>query len=362
MPHGVTTDPLAIVRRRLREQRLAGAPFERPADVVGYLGAMQAQEYAEAKWSISERTGGLTDTQVEEAFDHGQILRTHVLRPTWHFVTPADIRWLLDLIGPRVHVANGYPYRQLGLDEGVFARSHEALTRELEGGDPRTRRELGVALRLGGVDTEGQRLPYVLMHAELEQLIVSGPRRGKQHTYMLFEQRVPPAPGLTRDEALAELTLRFFRSHGPATAKDFSWWSGLTLTDARAGLEAVGEQLEAVEDEGGTPWFAAPDPPPDADTAGALLIPMYDELGVGYRDLRMVLSEQPPRDGMLSRPIVIGGATVGSWKRTLPARQVVVEATLFTSLGRTQTKALDAVVERFGRFLELPASLEIVHA
>ncbi len=135
-------DALATVRRRMREQRLVGERFDSPAAVVGHLGAMQSQEYAEAKWSISERTGGLTEAEVDDAFDRGEILRTHVLRPTWHFVTPADIRWMLTLTAPRVHAGNRSRYRDLGLDEGVLARSHELLARELTDGDPRTRRSL----------------------------------------------------------------------------------------------------------------------------------------------------------------------------------------------------------------------------
>jgi len=354
-------EPLAIVRRRMREQRLVGESFDRPADVVGFLGAMQSQEFAEAKWSISERTGGLTHAEVDGAFDRGEILRTHVLRPTWHFVTPADIRWMLALTAPRVHAGNRSRYRDLGLDGDVLARSHELLARALEDGDPRTRRELGEALARAGIDTDGQRMAHTVMHAELEQLIVSGPRRGKQHTYMLFDDRVPRAADRAPGDPLAELALRFFTSHGPATVRDFCWWSGLKVADARAGVEAAGDRLATLPEDG-APWYAAPAAAPQGDTRAAFLIPMYDELGVGYRDLRMVMAEQPPRDGLMSRPIVIGGATVGSWKRTLSAKAVVVQATLFTELSQSKTRKLAAVVARFGRFLELPATLEIEHA
>ena len=353
--------PLTIVRRRMREQRLAGEPFADPAEAVGFLGAMQSQEFAEAKWSISERTGGLTDAEVQEAFDRGEILRTHVLRPTWHFVTPADIRWMLRLTAPRVHAGNRSRYRDLGLDSEVLARSHELMAQVLGDGDPRTRRELGEALARAGLDTDGQRLAHTVMHAELEQLIVSGPRRGRQHTYLLFDDRVPPAVDRAPDDPLAELASRFFTSHGPATVRDFCWWSGLKVADARAGVEAAGDRL-AVAHEDAAPWFAAPVARSQGETGGAFLIPMYDELGVGYRDLRMVMPEQPPRDGLMSRPIVIAGATVGSWKRTLSTRAVVVQATLFKELSKSETKKLVAVVERFGSFLQLPATLETEQA
>ena len=344
----------------MHEQRLAGEPFDTPAQVVGWLGAMQAQEHAEAKWSIAERTRACTDADVEEAFGRGEILRTHVLRPTWHFVTPADIRWLLALSAPRVHAANRYWYRQSGLDDAVLARSHEVFRGALEAGEPLLRTELAEALTLAGVEeAKGLRMGYIAIHAELEGLICSGPRRGKQHTYMLLDERVPEAEELTREQALAALTLRYFQSHGPATVKDFSWWSGLTVADVKAGLEAVRDELESEEDDEGTPWFSSSQSAPEGPVPSAFLIPMYDELGVAYRNLRMVLAEQPPREGLLERPIVIDGETVGSWKRTLTKRSATIHATLFTSLSKAQAAALDIVVERFGAFTGLPASLEL---
>ncbi|MDQ3647473.1 MAG: winged helix DNA-binding domain-containing protein [Actinomycetota bacterium] len=356
-------DRLAIVHRRMHQQRLAGEPFDTPAQVVGWLGAMQAQEYAEAKWSIAERARDCTDVDVEEAFARGEILRTHVLRPTWHFVTPADIRWLLELTAPRVHAASRYWCKQSGLDRAVLQRSHEVVREALQPGEPLLRKELAEALTLAGVEeAKGIRLGYIVMHAELEGLICSGPRRGKQHTYVLLDERVREAEGLTREQALAALTLRYFLSHGPATVKDFSWWSGLTVADAKAGLEAVGDDLESEQDDEGTSWFSSLQGGIDSRAPGAFLIPTYDELGVAYKGLRMVLAEQPPRDGLLQRPIVIDGMAVGSWKRTVTKRSATIHATLFKSPDNAQAAALDAVVERFGMFTGSPASLELTIA
>ncbi len=237
---------------------------------------------------------------MEEAFARGDILRIHVLRPTWHFVTADDIRWILALTAPRVHQANRYPYRQVGMDEATIARSNETLASVLADGEPRTRRELGEALAGAGVDeAKGVRLAHLMMHAELEALVCSGPRRGKQHTYALVSQRAPHARKLSGDEALAELTRRYFIGHGPATVRDFSWWSGLTVAQVRQGLALVEDELERDEDDGGAPWYAAPTRPRAADPAGCRLIPMYDELGVAYKDQRMVLREQPPHEGPL---------------------------------------------------------------
>ena len=226
-------------------------------------------------------------------------------------------------------------------------------------GEPRTRPELGDALAKAGIVADGVRLAYILMHAELEELVCSGPRRGRRHTYALLDQRAPEAPALTREEALYELTLRFFRSRGPATVTDFTAWSGLTVADAKAGLHMAGEDLDTTLDEQGTAWIGGAGAGEGASAPGAYLIPMYDEMGIGYKDLRMVLAEPPPREGMLSRSIVINGRTVGSWKRTMAKRAVTVEATLFTELSAGDRAALEAAVERFGRFMELPASLEL---
>ncbi|MBA2581194.1 MAG: winged helix DNA-binding domain-containing protein [Thermoleophilaceae bacterium] len=350
-------DPLAIVRRRLHAQRLAAARFTEPAAAIGWLGAMQAQEFAEAKWSIGERVERCTDARVEEAFSRGEILRTHVLRPTWHFVAAADIRWMLRLTAPRVHAANRSMYRKLELDAGTFRRSHDVLARTLEVGAPLTRPELARALREAGIVAEGLRLGYVLMHAELEQLICSGPRRGKQQTYALLDHRAGEGAQLTRDEALGELALRYFRSRGPATVADLSTWSGLTVRDARTGLALVGRQLEAAEDGAGTIWIAAPAPKEAQPARGAFLIPMYDETVMGYKELKVVLAQAPPRPGLLRRPIVIDGRTVGSWKRTVTRRAVAIEASLFTPLDGSEAQALEAAVERFGCFMELPATL-----
>ena len=234
----------AIADRRLGSALLADGPRPAaPADVVRWFGAVQAQDFGPAKWSLGQRLPGTTDAEVQRAFDAGQFLRTHVLRPTWHFVTPDDIRWLLQLTGPRVHAANAYAYRRAGLDDHALAKAHDLLAEALDGGEHRTRKELAGVLGGAGLPTAGFALGYVLMHAELDGLICSGAMRGKHHTYTLLERRVPPAPARDPDEALAKLVTRYFTSHGPATAKDLRWWSSLTLRDIARGVELAGDRL-----------------------------------------------------------------------------------------------------------------------
>jgi len=203
----VATSALAL--RRLQHQRLAQNPLATPAEIVTWLGAVQAQEYAGAKWALGLRLPNATDEVLERAFAEGTILRTHVLRPTWHFVTPADIRWLLDLSAPRVTAANAHMYRQLELDPALFARSHAVMAGALQGGRYLTRAEIGSALARSGIAADGLRLVYLLMRAELDAVVCSGPRRGNQVTYALLEERATPARRLPREEALAELTQRY---------------------------------------------------------------------------------------------------------------------------------------------------------
>jgi Winged helix DNA-binding domain len=355
----VRLQPLAVVRDRLRRQRLVGRGFETVVEAVRFLGAVQGQEYDEAKWSVGERVAAAGEADVDAALDSGAVLRTHVMRPTWHFVAAEDIRWLLELTAPRVHKAVGYYYRAHGLGDAEFARGHEVIEAALRPGEPLIRARLYDELERAGLGSDRLRLAHILLHAELEGLICSGPRQGKQHTYTLLSQRVPDTPRLEPEQALAELTRRYFVGHGPATVNDFAWWSGLTVAQVRRGLELVGGELARAERADGRAWYSAPEPPGRARVDGALLVPMYDESTIAYKDLRVVLADEPPRSGLLERPIVIGGRTVGSWRRTLHEGGVTVEATVFAPLDAAASARLEAAAERFGRFFGVRAALAV---
>lgn len=358
--------PLCVVRRRTAAQRLTGgAPFATPAEAVAWSGAVQAQEYGEALWSLGLRVAGHSAADVEAACDRGEILRTHVMRPTWHFVAAADLGWLLRLTGERVQAKTAGRRRELGLDDATLARCHEALATTLADGEPRTRRELGAALEAAGIDLAGQRLPHTLGHAELEGVIVSGPRRGKQHTYLRLEDRAPAAPQRSREEDVAELVRRYFTSHGPATLRDFAWWSGLTTSDGRAGLAALGEEFVGEAGPDGTLWISASGSAAASaaghaeDAPQALLLGTFDELTVAHRDLRNVHADGRATNDLLTRPIVIDGITVGGWTRRLARREVRIEALLDAALDTRQDAALRDAADRLGAFLGLPARLEV---
>jgi hypothetical protein len=272
---------LDIAHQRLLNQHIARTTFTRPEDEVAWLVAVQAQDYPGAKWALGLRLHSVTDRDVEQAFASGAILRTHLMRPTWHFVTPGDIRWLLALTAPRVHAANAYMYRKLGLDGPFFRRSNTALRKALQCGNQLTRDELAALLRKSGLATDGGlRMGYILMQAELEGIVCSGPRRGKQITYALLDERVSNSRSLDRHEALAELACRYFVTRGPATVHDFAKWSGLTLADARAGLEAASSQLQSEVVDEHTYWFSAARRSEQDISFGAYLLSNYDEAEV----------------------------------------------------------------------------------
>jgi hypothetical protein len=355
---------LEIVQRRLRNQRLTRSEFRKPADVVAWLGAVQAQEYSPAKWAIGLRAKGITDADVEQAFNTGGLLRTHFLRPTWHFVARPDIRWMLALSAPRLHAVNAYYYRKFEVDSHLTARSRVLLERALRDGHDRTRTELASTLRRAGIAADGIRLAYLMMHAELDAVICSGPRRGNQFTYALFEERVPPAPALKRNEALAELTRRYFSSRGPATVHDFVWWSGLTVREAKIGLEEAKPGLEEDRIDGRSYWFVESSAPRRSVAGSVYLLPTYDEFGIGYKDRSAVTSIPRPR-GLgaaheFANLLLIGGQLAGRWKRTLKRTTMLIEVQAFRALNRNEERALATEAERQGRFMKVPTMLSRV--
>ena len=354
-----------IAHRRLHNQGLSKLRFADPGDVVAQLGAVQAQDYAGAKWALGQRIQNATDAAIDQLFNEGRILRTHIMRPTWHFVTPADIRWMLELTAPRVHAANAFMYRKLELEDPIFKRSNSALAKALRGRKHLTRSELKSVLQQAGIDADGLRLGYLLMRAELDGVICGGARRGKQFTYALLEERVPQVKAISREEALAELTRRYFRSRGPATLQDFVWWSGLTRVDAKKGIEMVKSQFVNEVLDGQTYWFAnfGSPAPYREKSLRAYLLPNYDEYFIGFRD-RSAIGEVIRRSNLpenspafIAHIIILAGQIVGGWRRTLKRDAVVVEINLITNLTKTEKRAIAEAANRYGVFLDLRTEL-----
>jgi hypothetical protein len=348
---------LKIAEQRLYNQGISHIRFENPHDVVQWHGAMQGQEYHSVKWALALRTQGYTDKVLDKLFDEGAFIRTHVMRPTWHLVAPEDIRWLLKLTAPRVHQANAYMYRQTELDAAVFRQSHEILTKALEGGREKTRTQLAADLAEAGIRATDVRLGYIMMEAELEGLICNGSRKGRQFTYALLEERIPPAKNLDTDEALAELTRRYFTSHAPASIYDFSWWSGLTIAEVKKGLSML--EGEFIEEDG---YWRSANPETAADVPMALLLPAYDEYGVAYKDHSATLSAEfieKATTSVFGGTIVIYGHVVGYWKRAIEKKHVEITLMPFRPLSSDELEAVTIPAEAYARFHELALNLRV---
>jgi len=352
-----------IAHQRLLNQHIALQTFEKPDDVVRWLGAVQAQDYAAAKWAVAQRTKGIIDSTVDQAFNKGEILRTHVMRPTWHFVAPEDIRWLLELTAPRVHAANAYQYRRLVLDKTIFKRRNAALMKALRDGQQLTRAELVSVLQQAGIEANDLlRVTYLILSAELDGILCSGARRSKQFTYALLDERVPTAKTLSREEALAELTRRYFTGHGPASEEDFTWWSGMTRADVRSGIEMVKPQLGHEVVNGQTYWFAASMTTAKVGRQAAYLLPSFDEYIVGYTDRSAIFDSSHMHkldarsNPLFQHTLVINGQVAGTWKRTLKKDAVIIELDPFAPLTKSEKQTVSAAAEKYGKFLELPVA------
>lgn len=346
-----------IIRYRLFNQQIAETQFTKPAEIVSWLVAMQAQEYAMAKWAIGLRLPGSTNEFIEKAFTDGTILRTHVMRPTWHFVAPKDIRWLLKLTAPRVEAINAYTYRAQELDTKIFKRSNDIIARSLEAGKQLTRTELQAQLKNKKIIADGVRLSCLMMKAELEGIICSGARRGKQFTYALMDTRVPPAKAFTKKDALAELATRYFTSRGPATVKDFATWSGLSVKDAKEGTAMLSSKFtkEKVNDQEFFLMPASFDINRKIQTS--FLMPDYDEYGMGYKDRSAIfntnadLSRFKNDNPIFNRMIIIDGIIEGTWKRLIKNNVVSIETVPFAPLSKTKQQALKRSIKKYCDFV-----------
>jgi hypothetical protein len=376
----------------LATQRLQGAGLPSAADVVRLLGCVQSQEYAHALWSLGMRTSGLKVMDAQAEFDRGDFLRTHILRPTWHFVAAEDIRWILEVTAPRVQKLNQTIYRQERLDPATLDRGLAVIVEELEGGRYRTRGELGQALAARCLVGERLGLAYIVMNAELEGVICSGPMRGAQQTYALLDERVarcassakalrasanraPPHGGGASGGVLSsasdddgggsqarcassakkgaeELARRFFLGHGPASIQDLARWASLTISQCRDAVEAIRDRLDCVTVEGVELW-CDPDAPQVVPSADALLLPLYDELTLSYPLINFPQADghpQAPGDDLFVGSVIMAEANVGTWRRRVQGRRMIMEIALAPGTTTRSRGLVEAAASRLAIF------------
>ena len=335
--------------------------------MVSWFGAVQAQDYHGAKWAVGQRMTDGRDSTIEQAVADGAILRTHILRPTWHFVAAEDIKWMLGVSAPRVQARNAPVYRLSELDRATLSRSRRTIERALRDGECLTRAELAAILERGRIPTDkGQRgqpstrLAYLMMDAELEGVICSGPRRGSQFTYTLLDRRAPRAKAWSTDEALGELTRRYFTSHGPATLRDFVWWSGLTVTQARRGIHVAGRALQAETCDSFQYWSAPASSPRAARFPAAHLLPVYDEFLIAYRDRGLTIdSDAAHRGAVFSHYLIVNGRLRGTWTRTLTNQTAAVQIAPYEALSKPALRGAAGRARRFAVFHGMTASFAV---
>jgi hypothetical protein len=360
---GGMVQDLDIARWRLRSQHLVAPGAAGAREVVGSLLAVQAENPSQAAWAVAARTRRPDPADLATLLDEGAVLRTHVLRPTWHFVRADDLGWLLDLTGPRVRRVTGQQLRTVhGLDERAVDRAVAAVTEALAGRGQLTRGQLADELRERGIEGNGQMLMILLAHAELDGLICSGAVVDGEHTYALMAERVPASRRLDRGQALAELALRYFTGHGPATERDLAYWATLTLTDVRAGLHQVRDRLDSFDHDGRTFWHAPAVPPNGPQQPAGHLLQLLDETYRGYQDSRWVLDAagavprtREPAIGMA----LIDAQLVAGMRRTITRDHVRFDVRPYRPLTPAEIDVLDQAAERYGQFLQLGARLAL---
>jgi len=323
---------------------------------------VQSQDYPNAKWAVGQRLEQASEAELDRAFDAGEFVRIHVMRPTWHFVAPEDLRWLLALTAPRVRQASAYQYRLLEIDAALLARCRVVIEAALAGGLALTREELGARLEAEGIEATGPRLAYLVSDHELDAIVCSGPRRGKRQTYALVEERIPPARARTRDEALAELGRRYIEGHGPAQVADLAWWSGLTLADARIALESATPPLIRERDGDRTFWRSPTQPMPRFSPPVVHLLPNYDELLIAFRDRTDAMDPALPPPArvaqvVLAHIVVRDGLGVAGYRRRDGPTATTLTIDQLVELDSAEKAGVRSAAERFAAFLGRPVDL-----
>jgi len=353
-----------IANTRLFSQQIAKPNFKTAAEVVGWMGAMQAQDYAMVKWAVGLRLPAATDRAIESLLDQGEILRTHLLRPTWHLVSAKDIYWLLELTAPQIRTSVKSRHKGLGLSETVIAKSSAVIEKALRASQQLTRDELAAELEQAGIATNDNRAAHFLMRAEIDGLICSGAASAKNQTYALLEERVPKTETVSRESALENLARTYFASRCPATLQDFVWWSGLSVRDANQALEMLKPDFVPETIGAQTYWFPNSNSTssPETDPEEVHLLPAFDEFLISYADRSAVLPFKDriktiSNNGIFWPIIVVHGRVVGTWKRTIKKDRVLVEAEFFSQPDKATILQTEKAAARCGAFIEKDAEL-----
>ena len=346
-----------ISNARLISQKIDPPGFKTAKEIVSWMGAIQAQDYSMAKWAIGIRLNDTSDTIIESSIDRGEIIRIHILRPTWHFVSADDIYWMLQLSSPKINSSLKSRHKQLELTESVISKTNSILERMLYGGTSLTRDELAGEFRKAGINTEANRLSHILFRAEMDRIVCSGPKKENKLTYSLLQERVPDKKSLSKDESLAELAKRYFHSRCPATLEDFIWWSNLSISDARKAINSVKSDL--FQETIGKKSYLIPNTFSGKvpGNSSLYLLPAYDEFLISYKDrsssLSSIYNKKTVSDNGIFHPsIVVNGQVAGLWKRTIQKNKVTIETDFFQQPGKSTKSLIEKKIKNYGKFMD----------
>lgn len=352
-----------IAQLRLISQKLHKTINSTPQEIVQHLGAMQAQDYAMAKWAVGSRCDA-SEKVIEEAINSAQIIRTHILRPTWHFVSADDIYWMLDLSGPQVkRIVTSY-VKKYGYDAKKLDQTNAAIQKILAGNNHLTREEIMQELSITKTPSPDHLSGPIMMYAELDGLVCNGKMKGKQMTYALLEERVPKTQGrLTQEEGLAKLALRYFESHGPATLLDFSWWSGFSPTSCKKIINAIELQLNSITIEDQKYWFKNDISTEDDFRESIHFLPAFDEILISYKSREAsILPEHQPKaftNNGIFKPIILENSKViGTWKRTIKKDHAKIETQFFNETENHKKAILFEGIKPFENYLGTKIQIE----
>ena len=342
---------------RLASQGIEPAAFENAKELVVWMGAIQAQDFAMAKWAVGVRLKNSAIETVEASFNKGEIIRTHLMRPTWHLVSSDDIYWMLELTAPKIKSGMKSRHNDLELTYEMIAKTNRIIEKTLSAKAHITREELAKEFREAGIKTDENRLSHILFCAELDGLVCSGPANGNKQTYALLSERVPNKRILPRDEALAELAKRYFTSHGPATLKDFTWWSGLSVTEAKKALDFIITDFISETINSETYWFSDSFSEFRKNKSSVYFLPAFDEFLISYTNRSASISQvDNPKaisnNGIFRPVIVANGQVTGIWKRNVKKNNVLIETDFFSPPDAKTKLQVEEAAEKFRTFLK----------
>jgi hypothetical protein len=346
-----------LVQLRLENQRLRKTTFNDGAEVVKWFCAIQAQDYLGSLWTIGQRLSKTSESEIEREIENRKIVRTWPMRGTLHFVSTDDIRWMLRLLAPRVIARAKSLYREQGLDAKMLNKGKKIIEEALQKKSQLTRVELYEAIEKKKIKLTEQRGIHIIGYAAQEGLICFGPRDGKQQTFVLLDEWIPKSKILTVDESLAELASRYFDSHGPATAQDFSWWSGLTLTEVKRSIEMIEKELVKVTISDQHYWMKPMGSIPKSKALQLSLLSWFDEYIIGYKDRSAAFDPstekfvEKPKNGLYTPIILVNGKIAGNWKRSFVKNEIHVDTKPFREFSDKENNELDKALKKYKAFL-----------